>query len=151
MQGRGKSTYFNQKHVYKGERFDSKGELVFYKRYLENSSYQIKLHPNYRVIDTFALGGYNVRSISYKPDFVVLNHDGSIKHVYDYKTSINSNYIQGPAKLRFKLFEKRYHVPVEIVTNLTHCFKMTVIGLTTSFDVYRMTNIDYDITDYIGM
>lgn len=151
MRRRGKSTYYNHKVKYQGYKFDSEGERDFYIKYLEKSGYRIAVHKTYKVLDLFELGGLRQRSIGYTPDFVVLNQDGTIKHVYDYKSSTNQKYIQPTAKIRFKLFEYRYRQPVQVVTNLSHCFKMTILGFTTSFDTYRMTNIDYDIADYIGM
>lgn len=70
-----------------------------------------------------------MRGISYAPDFVVFDSD-EIAHVYDVKTSLSQRAIDSAAKLRFKLFAKRYGIPVEVVVPRKHDFKAKFYGFT---------------------
>lgn len=101
------------------------------------------------LVDKFPLGSHNVRSVSYKADFVVL--DGNrIKHVYDVKNGFNGYAIDDKSQLKFKLFAQRYHVPVEVVVLRKHDFRVGVLGTTKKIKTQVKTNIDYDYSELIG-
>lgn len=159
--------HFGKKVRYKKWVFDSIKERDFFIRFIENSGKRFKVHPNYKIVDKFPVGGYNQRGITYAPDFVVYGPDGAVEHVYDVKSGINQRAIDTAAKLRFKLFALKTGIPVEVVVPRKHDFKMKLFGFTTNFqtehvrvkrkgktvkeyyDVYKDT--DYDVHDLIGM
>lgn len=167
--------HFGKKVPYKDWDFDSIKERDFFIKFIENSGKKFKVHPSYKIIDKFPLGGYNQRGNTYTPDFVVYSHDGSIEHVYDVKTGINQRAIDTAAKLRFKLFSLRTGLPVEVVVPRQHDFKMKLLGFENPrlqtrhakrdrhgsikytakgnpqyeyYDVHK--NVNYDIHDIIG-
>ena len=96
--------HFGKKVPYKDWGFDSIKERDFFIRFIENSGKKFKVHPSYKVVDKFPVGGYNQRGITYAPDFVVFDDEGAIANVYDVKTGINQRAVDTAAKLRFKLF-----------------------------------------------
>ena len=96
--------HFGKKVHYKNWDFDSIKERDFFIRFIESSGKKFKIHPSYKVVDKFPVGGYNQRGITYAPDFVVFDDEGAIAHVYDVKTGINQRAVDTAAKLRFKLF-----------------------------------------------
>lgn len=133
------------KIAYKTYIFDSTKEFNFFKLYIENSGYKYDIHPKYNLIDKFTLNGVtNIRGITYKPDFVVYNEDGSIKHVYDVKNGFSVYDIDTGVNLRFKLFEKEYGIPIEVAVVRKHYFKVKVLGTTKKFAVKQLDSIDYD-------
>lgn len=158
--------HFGKKVRYKGLRFDSEKERDFFIRYIESSGYKYKIHPHYKVVDKFPVGGLNQHGITYAPDFVVYGADGEVAHVYDVKSGINQNAVSRASKLRFKLFMLRTGIPVEVVVPRKHDFKMKLYGFTTTFqDVHIRKNrkgkvvkqsydifktIDYDVYELIG-
>lgn len=167
--------HFGKKVPYKDWDFDSIKERDFFIQFIESSGKKFKIHPSYKVVDKFPLGGYNQRGITYAPDFVVFDDEGAIAHVYDVKTGINQRAVDTAAKLRFKLFSLKTGLPVEVVVPRKHDFKMKLFGFTNPkiqtahacydrhknikrrkngepvyehYDVYH--SIDYDIHDLIG-
>ena len=167
--------HFGKKIPYKEWMMDSEKELNFFTRYIENSGKRFKVHPSFKVIDKFPVGGYNQRGITYAPDFVVYDDRGNIEHVYDVKTGINQRAVDTAAKLRFKLFSLKTGIPVEVVVPRKYDFKMKLFGFTNPkiqtahacydrhknmkrkkngepvyeyYDVYH--NTDYDVHDLIG-
>lgn len=167
--------HFGKKVHYKEWGFDSEKERDFFIRFIENSGKKFKVHPSFKVVDKFPVGGYNQRGITYAPDFVVFDDEGAIAHVYDVKTGIGQRAVETAAKLRFKLFSLKTGVPVEVVVPRKHDFKMKLLGFTNPkiqtahtcydrhknikrrkngepvyeyYDVYH--SIDYDIHDLIG-
>lgn len=167
--------HFGKKVHYKDWDFDSIKERDFFIQFIENSGKKFKIHPSYKVVDKFPVGGYNQRGITYAPDFVVFDDEGAIVHVYDVKTGINQRAVDTSAKLRFKLFSLKTGIPVEVVVPHKHDFKMKLFGFTNPkiqtahacydrhknikrrkngepvyeyYDVYH--SIDYDIHDLIG-
>ncbi|WP_276859004.1 DUF1064 domain-containing protein [Limosilactobacillus ingluviei] len=123
--------HFANKVEFDGFKFDSEKEKHFYDRFIKPSGKRVDVHPSYPVQDIFRLGGYKVRGINYAPDFVVYDERGEIAHVYDVKTSVDSAGVDSAALLRFKLFERRYGKPVEVVVPRANDFKMTMFGFTT--------------------
>ena len=167
--------HFGKKVHYKDWDFDSEKERDFFIRFIESSGKKFKIHPSYKVVDNFPVGGYNQRGITYAPDFVVFDDEGAIAHVYDVKTGINQRAVDTAAKLRFKLFSLRTGLPVEVVVPRQHDFKMKLFGFTDpriqeaharrdrhgnvkrnskgnlTYDYYNVyKNIDYDVHDLIG-
>ena len=143
------ASHFGKKSVVDGYKFDSQKELDFYLRYIKNSDYEFEVQKNLVLVDKFPLGSHNVRSVSYKADFVVL--DGNrIKHVYDVKNGFNSYAIDDKSQLKFKLVAQRYHVPVEVVVLCKNYFKVGVLGTTKKIEVQARTNIDYEYSELIG-
>ena len=150
-----------KKIEYHGIKFDSRLELKFYQRYLEQFGDRVLIHPSYTVRDNYTLGGYTCRKRSYSPDFVVLDKKGQFAHVYDVKASITPKrgkngvtrakvHIDGSMKKSIDDFQRRYNRPVEIVCPYAHYFRMTVIGTTKPFGVWEIPAINYDINSLIG-
>lgn len=144
------SHYFGKKVKLDGYTFDSKKEAQFYLQFVKPSGMRFDVHPHYRVIDLFSIGGYRMRGMTYTPDFVLKRPDGSIAHVYDVKAGFTNYSVSTAARLRFKLFALRYHVPVECVIVRKHDFRVKILGLTTKLDEYKRHSVDYDLTDIIG-
>ena len=144
------SHYFGKKVKLDGYTFDSKKEAQFYLQFVKPSGIRFDVHPHYRVIDLFSIGGYRMRGMTYTPDFVLKRPDGSIAHVYDVKAGFTNYSVSTAARLRFKLFALRYHVPVECVIVRKHDFRVKILGLTTKLDEYKRHSVDYDLTDIIG-
>ena len=143
------ASHFGKKSVVDGYKFDSQKELDFYLRYIKNSGYEFEVQKNLVLVDKFPLGSHNVRSVSYKADFVVL--EGSrIKHVYDVKNGFNGYAIDDKSQLKFKLVAQKYHVPVEVVVLRKHDFKVGILGTTKKIEVQARTNIDYEYSELIG-
>ena len=143
------ASHFGKKSVVDGYKFESQKELDFYLRYIKNSDYEFEVQKNLVLVDKFPLGSHNVRSVSYKADFVVL--DGNrIKHVYDVKNGFNGYAIDDKSQLKFKLVAQRYHVPVEVVVLRKHDFRVGVLGTTKKIEVQVRTNIDYEYSELIG-
>ena len=151
-----------------GFTFDSQKEAKFYEKFIQNSGYKYEVHPSYVIKDKVAMGGVNLTRISYAPDFVVFDREGKIKHVYDVKPSINTQFgADTAAKLRFNLFARKYGVPVEVVVPRTNDFKMKIYGLTKNVNTRHerinrkgkqivefydvMQSVDYDVEDFIGI
>ena len=158
--------HFGKRVHYKDWDFDSKKERDFFIQFIESSGKKFKVHPSYKVVEKFPVGGYNQRGITYAPDFIVYSDDGSVEHVYDVKTGIGQQAVDTAAKLRFKLFSLKTGLPVEVVVPRRHDFKMKLYGFTTTFqDVHIRKNrkgkvvkqsydifkaIDYDVYELIG-
>lgn len=157
--------HFGQKVELDGITFDSMKEAQFYLQFVKPSGKRFTCHENFEVLGKFEVGGYTQRGMFYRPDFVIYGPEGR-EHVYDVKTSLSARGIDSAAMMRFKLFAKRYGLPVEVVVPRRHDFKMKVFGLTTNiqtrhtrvsrkgevvneyYDVFN--NVDYDIWDVIG-
>lgn len=148
--------------------FDSQKEAKFYENFIQNSGYKYEIHPSYVIKDKVALGDVNLSRISYTPDFVIFDDCGKIKHVYDVKPSINTQFgADTAAKLRFNLFARKYGVPVEVVVPRANDFKMKIYGLTKNVNTRHertnrkgkqivefydvMQSVDYDVEDFIGI
>ena len=164
--------HFGKKVIYKGNSFDSVKERDFFIHFIENCSKHYEVHPRYQVLGKFPVGGYNMRGVSYTPDFVVYNGT-DILHVYDVKTSLSPRAIDSAAKIRFTLFARKYGIPVEVVVPRKNNFKMKIYGLPSiqtahekhdrhgnvkttakgnpTYDHYDVfSSIDYNIHDIIG-
>lgn len=167
--------HFGKKVRYKDWIFDSIKERDFFIQFIESSGKKFKVHPSYKIIDKFPLCGYNQKSNTYTPDFVVYGADGAVEHVYDVKTGINQRAVDAAAKLRFKLFSLKTGLPVEVVAPRQHDFKMKLPGFSNPriqeaharrdrhgnvkrskkgnplYDYYNVyKSIDYDVHDLIG-
>lgn len=157
--------HFGRKVELDGIKFDSKKEAQFYLQFVKSSGKQFTCHENFEVLSKFEVGGYTQRGMFYRPDFIIYGPDGR-EHVYDVKTSLSSQGIDKGALLRFKLFAKRYGLPVEVVVPAKNKFRMKLFGFTTQLqpahprkkrngqieiDHYHIFNsIDYDIRQIIG-
>lgn len=141
--------HFGKKVEYNGYKFDSIKEKDFYSRFCkkfdrEGSEFKIIVHPSYYILDKFEIAGVNFRNAKYTPDFVITDQQGNLKHVYDVKNGFSSYVVDAAAKLRFKLFEKRYGVPVECVVVLKNSFKVKVFGTTKMTKIHIFEDFDYD-------
>lgn len=144
------SHFYGKKVKLDGYTFDSRKECQFYLQYIKPSGLPYDVHPHYRVIDKFPVGGYNMRGMTYTPDFVVRRPDKSIAHVYDVKAGFTQYSVSTAARLRFKLFALRYGIPVECVIVRAHDFRVKILGTTTKLDEYVERSVDYDLSDIIG-
>lgn len=144
-----------KKSEYRGYRFDSIKEMSFYQRFCEkydrsDSEFVIKVHPNYQIFDSWELEpGLKIRGASYKPDVVIEDKQGNLRHVYDVKNSFTAYGISDAAKLRFKLFTKRYGIPVECVVTRKNDFKVKVFGMTKNTKIHVFKDFDYDWRDVL--
>lgn len=143
--------HFGKKVKYNDYKFDSLKEKDFYQKFLEeydndqNSEFVVKIHPSYPIIDSWELeSGLKIRGAKYTPDFVVEDLQGNLKHVYDVKNGFSSYAIDSACKLRFKLFTKRYGVPVECVVPRANDFKVKIFGTTKKTTEHVLTSIEYD-------
>lgn len=142
---------YGKKTEYNGHTFDSLKELDFYKRFCEqydndsDSKFIVKVHPSYDIVDKFELDpGLKIRGARYTPDMVVEDRHGNLKHVYDVKNGFTSYGVDAAAKLRFKLFTKRYGIPVEAVVVRKNDFKVKVYGMTKKTKEHVFEDINYN-------
>lgn len=137
------------KTEYHGYKLDSIKELNFYQRFLEkydndqNSKFLVLVHPSYDIIDKFEMSDLTIRGAKYTPDFVIIDRQGNLLHAYDVKNGFTSYAIDGAAKLRFKLFTKRYGIPVEAVVVRKNDFKVKIYGTTKKTQEHIFEDIDY--------
>lgn len=125
--------------------FDSQKEYSFYKKFLENSGYDIVVHDKFKLLEKNIINNeISIRGITYKPDFVVLGKDGEVKHIYDVKNGFTNYAIDRGANISFKLFAKAYGIPVEVVVVRTHDFKTKIMGTTKKYEIQYHNNVDYD-------
>lgn len=140
---------------YKNYTFDSIKEFTFYQRFLEkydrpDSKFIIKTHPGYDIIDSWELEpGLKIRGAGYKPDFTVEDRQGALLHVIDVKNGFSAYAVDAACKLRFKLFTKRYKVPVEVVVPRKNDFKVKIFGTTKQTKIHTFGGIDYDWRDIL--
>lgn len=139
---------FGEKREYRGYTFDSIKELNFYQRFCEkydneNSQFVVLVHPSYDIIDKFEISGLKIRGAKFTPDIVITDRQGNLLHVYDVKNGFTSYAIDGAAKLRFKLFTKRYGIPVEAVVVRKNDFKVKIYGTTRKTQEHIFKDIDY--------
>lgn len=126
-------------------KFDSQAEADFYVRYVKNSGYKYKIHPKYELMDLKEIGhDLKLRRISYSPDFVIYNEDGTIKHVYDNKPDFSIYTITPGIKLRFRLFYEKVGVPVEGTICRKRFFWRKIFGTTKKFDKVKSTDLNYN-------
>lgn len=141
--------HFGKKTEYNGYKFDSLKERDFYQRFCEKydteaSELKILVHPSYSTIDKFEVAGITMRGSRYTPDIVVTDRQGNLLHIYDVKNGFTAYAVSDAAKLRFKLFTKRYGIPVEAVVPRANDFKVKVFGTTKKTKEYILKDIDYD-------
>lgn len=142
--------YTNKKIVVDGYTFDSQKESEFYLRYIKGCKQKFEVQKTFVLHEKFNIGGLKMRGTTYKADFVIYDNVGNLAHVFDLKNGFNTYAIDAKSRLKFKLFAKRYGIPIEVVVLRKCDFKMAVLGLTTKFEPVTLNNIDYDIKDYIG-
>lgn len=147
---------YGKKEKYGDYTFDSSKELNFYRNFCAkydndlDDKYVVLVHPSYNIIDKFEIGpGLNVRGARYTPDFVIADYQGNLLHVYDVKNGFSNYAIDAAAKLRFKLFAKRYRVPVECVVSRKNDFKVKVFGMTKNTKIHVFKDFDYDWRDVL--
>lgn len=123
--------YYGKKVKLDGYTFDSQKEASFYAAYIKNCGRKYAVHPQYQLMPIYDAGMVRVGAIYYHPDFVVYGPDKSIEHVYDVKTSVDYKGADPSAQLRFKLFWRKYGIPVEVVTPRKGYFQIRILGTTT--------------------
>jgi len=105
--------YKNKKIVANGIKFDSKAEYEYYK-YLCDFYYgknvDIKLQEVFELQPKFSKFDKNYRAINYKADFSIYDESGKLIIVIDVK-----GMVLPLAKLKKKLFEYKYDVPLRFV------------------------------------
>lgn len=141
--------HFGKKTEYQGYKFDSLKEKDFYQRFCEKydteaSELKILIHPSYLTIDKFEVDDVAMRGARYTPDIVVCDQKGKLIHVYDIKNGFSSYAIDSACKLRFKLFAKRYSVPVECVVPRANDFKVKIFGTAKRATEHIFTDLNYD-------
>ncbi|QFR66446.1 DUF1064 domain-containing protein [Furfurilactobacillus rossiae] len=126
-----------------GQDWDSQKELDFYERFLMK---QVKpdnllIHHSYPLCDLYqvtndpVMGPIKIRSWKYTPDFVVLDDFKHFLHVYDVKNSLGVYGLSEANKLTFKMFARKYGIPVEGVVVRAHDFKVAAIGVSKQLDL----------------
>ena len=140
-----------ERSEYHGYKFDSQKEMAFYQRFLEKydddskSEFVIKIHPSYPIISSYELeSGLKFRGAKYTPDFTVEDNQNNLLHVYDVKNGFSAYAIDASCKLRFKLFTKRYKIPVECTVVRKNDFKIKVYGTMKKTNEHTFKDIDYD-------
>jgi Protein of unknown function (DUF1064) len=108
------SKYNAKKTIIDGIQFDSQIEGQYY-LYLKDKQEKgwiagFTLQPRYLLEEGFEKAGKKYRPIYYVADFEILNNDGSID-VVDVK-----GFVTETAKMKFKLFNKKYHHKLSLVT-----------------------------------
>lgn len=137
--------HYGNKVEYDGFTFDSTKEFNFYKRFLENSGYSIGVHDKFKLLEKNVIDEkISIRGITYKPDFIVRDKDGLIKHVYDVKNGFTDYAIDRSANISFKLFAKVYKIPVEVVVIRAHDFKTKIMGTTKKYEIQYHDDVNYD-------
>lgn len=142
--------HYGKKTEYNGYKFDSLKEIAFYQSFCEkynksDSKFKVLVHPSYPIIDKFKTeNGLEIRKAKYTPDIVIQDHEERLLHVYDVKNGFTSYAVDYSAKLRFKLFTKRYGVPVECVVVRKNDFKVKIFGTTKQTKIHVFKTIDYD-------
>lgn len=142
--------HFGKKTEYNGYMWDSLKERDFYQRFCEqydkpDSEFKVLVHPSYPIIDKFKIGsGLVVRSARYTPDVVITDRQGNLLHIYDVKNSFGVYGVDAACKLRFKLFTKRYSIPVECVVVRKNDFKVKVFGTTKKTKEKVFKDIEYN-------
>lgn len=144
--------HFGRKTEYNGYKFDSLKERDFYQRFCEeydkpDSEFKVLVHKSYSIIDKFEVAGLTIRGAKYTPDIVITDLQGNLRHVYDVKNGFSSYAIDSACKLRFKLFTKRYGVPVECVVPRANDFKVKIFGTTKKTTEHILKDINYDWKD----
>lgn len=136
---------------YKNRIFDSQKEFLFFQRFLEkydndpNSEFIVKIHPGYDIIDSWELEpGLKIRGAKYTPDFTVEDKQNNLLHVFDVKNGFSAYEVDSACKLRFKLFTKRYGIPVEAVVVRKADFRVKIFGTTKKTKEYNFKDINYD-------
>lgn len=130
--------------------FDSQKEFFFYQRFCEkydrpDSDFIVKIHPGYDIIDSWELeSGLKIRGAKFTPDVVITDKQGNLLHVYDVKNGFTSYAIDSACKLRFKLFTRRYEIPVEVAIVRKNDFKVKIFGTTKQTKIHTFGGIDYD-------
>ena len=137
--------HYGNKVEYDGFAFDSTKEFNFYKKFIKDCGYTFKVHEKFDLIEKIKINDkMSIRSLTYKPDFIIFNKDGGIKHVYDVKNGYTSYAIDRGATISFKLFAKKYGIPVEVVVVRTHDFKTKSLGTTKKYEIQYHNDVDYD-------
>lgn len=132
-----------------GYKFDSHQEADFYVQFIKGAGLPFQVHPTYPIIDKFAVGGINMRGLTYTPDFVIKDSTGRDR-CFDVKNSFTGYGVNAEAKLKFKLFAKRYNSPVEVVIPRKGWFWLKIMSTTRKFEPLRMTTVDYNLAEIIG-
>lgn len=127
-----------------GITFDSEKEFKFYDKFLKDCGYDVTVHEKFDLLEKNVINDkITLRAISYKPDFVV--RDGNnIKHVYDVKNGFTAYAIDRGNNIVFKLFAKKYGIPVEVAVPRTHDFKTKILGTTKKYEIQIHKNVNYD-------
>lgn len=118
------------KVILDGFTFDSEKEAQFYERFVKRCGLPFEVHPRFTLHELQEIEGGKISSISYSPDFIIFNHDGTWKHVIDVKNSHGMYGIDQSNKLRFRLFAMKYGHPVEAVVIRKNDFKVITQGVT---------------------
>lgn len=113
-----------------GYTFDSLKEAQFYERFVKRCGLPFEVHPRFTLHGLKEIEGGKISSISYSPDFIILDHEGNWKHVIDVKNSHGMYGIDQSNKLRFRLFAMKFGHPVEAVVIRTKDFKVITQGVT---------------------
>lgn len=142
------------KVVCDGYKFDSEKEYLFYERFVKGCSYPFEVHTQFVLEESEELREGKIRSVSYTPDFIIKNSDGSFRHVIDVKNSFGIYGIDAVAKLKFNLFARKYKHPVEAVVIRTRDFKVITQSVTKGLNEKKpfiTDNFNYhwlDATNY---
>ncbi len=166
---------YNKKVVYKEWKFNNTEECDFFIRFIENSGKKFEVHKEFELLPKFPVGGYNMKGITYTPDFIVYDADGHAEHVYDVRGGFNKQAVDTASKMCFELFTWQEKIPVEVVVPESDSFKTKLYDFTSPriqkpharydrhghmkcknngeplYDYYDThKSINYDISDTIG-
>lgn len=100
-----KRKYGNKKVQFDGYVFDSIAERDYY--LLHRKDKKMILQVKFVLTETMKFEGKTIRKMTYTPDFVFYNDDGTIKKVVDVKGFATDTF-----KVKAKVFMAKYNVPL---------------------------------------
>lgn len=100
-----KRKYGNKKVQFDGYRFDSIAEKDYY--ILHRKDKNMKMQVPFVLTETMKFDGKTIRKMTYTPDFVFYNDDGTIKKVVDVKGFATDTF-----KVKAKVFMAKYNIPL---------------------------------------
>ena len=100
-----KRKYGNKKVQFDGYVFDSIAERDYY--LLHRKDKNMEMQVKFVLTETMKFEGKTIRKMTYTPDFVFYNDDGTIKKVVDVKGFATDTF-----KVKAKVFMAKYNIPL---------------------------------------
>lgn len=118
--------YYNTKKItYKGEEYDSKPELDYYKSIENDSNLEITPHKKFTIIPSFKYRDKTIRSITYEADFYIMDKTTGEEIIVDIKPE--KEYLwENTFKIKWKLMKRelpQYTYKIIVWDSKNKCFK----------------------------